>query len=178
MTPPTPQPARRGSLSLGLLIGMLVGLVVLGLVWALTPKSGVPVPQPTVTVTKTATVSPSARPSRTPTPTPPETPSQSPSATTDDRVVTSLESGTYFTVLDSLSKTSATVDAALVRAAQLGAGRPRPAVVVDTDALTPSLTPGYWAVGVPGARSEAESAAICAEYGVPVGGSCYPRRIG
>lgn len=89
-----------------------------------------------------------------------------------------LTPGTWFTVIESLPKSEATLDAASARASQLGTGRRHPTVVVDTDAHTPHLTPGYWAVGVPGASTRAESVAICAEYGIAVGGGCYPRQIG
>ena len=101
-----------------------------------------------------------------------------PPASSAAGTVTTLAGGTWFTVLDSLSKTDTGLDDAFARASILGAGRAHPAVVVDTDAHGPDLTAGYWAVGVPGASTRAEAVAVCEEYGRAVGGACYPRPIG
>lgn len=177
MTYPTTQPPRRrGSVVGGLFLGILAGLVALGVFWALQSTTrGTPAPTPSRTPTVTVTRTPSVTPKRTPTPTP--TPSVTPSETpADGRAVTSLPSGTLYTVLESLPKATTTLDAALARAAAFAAGKSRPVVVVDSDAIS-TLRPGYWAVGVAGATTRDESVAICNEFGVPRGDRCYSREV-
>lgn len=191
MTYPEPgRPTRRGSLALGLVLGIATGLVALWAVWALLLDGGgraepAPIPSrtplPSVTRTPTPSVTPSRSasptPTATPTATPSDTPSPTPSETSAAGAVTELQSGTIFVVLDSLPKASASFDQAQARAAELGAGRPRQAVVVDSDAVAPTLNGGYWAVGFPGAANRDQVAAICADFGREVGPACYSRPV-
>lgn len=176
---PAPQPQRRGNLVLGLVLGVAVGLALLLGTWALLGgPSGSPSPSPTTSRTPTASASATRTPSVSPTPSRTPTPTPTPTVTeVPEGVLTQLESGTIFTVLESMSKADTTPEAALARAAELGAGKDRPAVVVDSDAVAPTLSGGYWAVGVPGAKDREESAKICDEYDREPGGTCYPRPV-
>jgi len=182
MTSATPQPRPRGSMLLGLVLGALVGILVIGLAWTLLvpDRTATPAPGPTVTVTAaapTASVSrtPSATPTPSRTPSPSATPSESPSATPPAGLVTSLEPGSWITVLDSLPKANSTAEQAVARASQLGNEQYR-AVAIDSDAI-PGLKPGYYAIAVPGAASRQESNAVCAALGITLGDDCYPRQI-
>ena len=181
MTSPTPPTAPRGSFALGAIAGVLTGLLVLGLAWLLwprTPTLATPTPTPSasrVTVTPSRTPSPTppaVATSATPTPTPAATPT-GPSAS---GVLTQLPAGTFVAVLDSLPKASTTPEQAVARAAQLSI--PTQALAaIDTDAV-PGLTPGYYAIGVPGATSRDQVAQLCQALGRSVGGSCYARLVG
>lgn len=184
MTQPTGgMRARRGSLVLGLFLGIVTGIVVLGVVWALLASTTRGVPAPAPTRTPAASVTRTPTPSRTPSGTPSATPSvsASPSATVSvsaaaGGAVTQLPSGTLYTVLYSLPKSTTTIEAALAKAAEVSVGKVHPAIVLDSDAYS-VFRPGYWAVGVPGATNRDESVAICVEYGIPRGNLCYSREI-
>lgn len=182
MSVPEPGPTvRRGSAALGAVLGVLTGLLVLGIVWAVFLGGGRATPAPNPTPGRAST------PAAARTPTPRATSSvRAPSTSVSVPVgtpaaggaLTSLQSGTFFVVFDSMPKANITLDQALARAGLLNSmPHSREAVVVDTDALAPNLNPGYWAVGVPGAKDRADANAICAEYNIPVGGDCYARPI-
>lgn len=178
--PQASPPARRGSTVLGALLGVLCGVAVLAAVWTfvLDGGSAKPAPAPSRSPAPVLTRTPSApakpgpsRPAAAPsTPAPEQTPAPG-------SAVTQLQAGTLVVVMDSLPKASATYDQAVARAAQLSAGRSQVAVVVDSDAVAPTLNPGYWAVGVPGAATRAQADAICADFGLAVGGACYARPV-
>ena len=179
---PAQQQPRRGNLFLGLVMGVALGLALLGGTWVLLGgTSGSRTPAPTASRTPSASATPSRTPSRSATPTPSPTPSGTPTPSVTPTAdgggaVTSLPSGTLYTVLESLPKSTTTLEAALARAAEFAAGKPRPVVVVDSDAFA-TFRPGYWAVGVAGATTRDESVAISNEFGEPRGDRCYSREV-
>ena len=91
------------------------------------------------------------------------------------RTVSSLPSGSWITVLDSLAKTEHTEQAAQANADRLsGAAQ---VVVVDSDRI-PGLNNGYWAISITGSNSRSQATDRCALLNRPVGGTCYPRQVG
>lgn len=177
------QPARRGSLALGLVLGIAVGLGILWVAWSLLTGFGntarpAPSPSPSRIPVVTASPSPTSA-SRTPSPTPSASPTPSVETSTAPHpgVVTQLERGTLYVVLDSLPKGEVTAEQAMARAAEISAGRSRAAVVVDSDAVPDTLKGGYWAIGFPGAASRDEASAICGDFGREIGPACYPRPV-
>lgn len=144
-----------------LLVSMLPSLL-LGLLPATSTASG-PAYRPTSPAAPAATI-PSREP-YSPTPTVPGS---------TDRTVTSLPSGSWITVLDSLAKHERSEADAWAMATALSRAS-APVVVVDTDAVR-SLTPGYWAVAVTGSTTRTEAADLCVGFGRPLGATCYPRQ--
>ncbi|MDO5535887.1 MAG: hypothetical protein Q4F65_14720, partial [Propionibacteriaceae bacterium] len=109
------------------------------------------------------------------TPEPEPAPTEEPAEPVHPGVVTSLPTGSWVTVLASLPKDAVTADQAVQRAQQ--ESRPgHQAIVIDTNSFT-GLTPGYWAVVIPGADSRAASDAVCDAIGIPVSDHCYAREI-
>lgn len=86
-----------------------------------------------------------------------------------------LPAGSWITVLDSLPKNQRTEADAWSAANSLSSASAQ-VVVVDTDAIN-GLNPGYWAVAIIGSSSRAEATNLCALFGRPVGGTCYPRQV-
>ncbi|NNG18856.1 hypothetical protein HJ590_04580 [Naumannella sp. ID2617S] len=98
-----------------------------------------------------------------------------PSPTPSSSAVTSLPSGSWITVLDSLPKSQHAESEAGARANAL---RGSAAVqVVDSDRIA-GLNAGYWALAVTGRSSRDQAAAVCGSFGRAVGGQCYPRQVG
>lgn len=86
-----------------------------------------------------------------------------------------LSSGSWVTVLDSLSKTSVSESEATQRAAGLSGGGL--VEVIDTDFVS-GLNGGYWALVVTGNSSRSGAAGVCSSFNREVGGTCYPRQVG
>lgn len=107
-------------------------------------------------------------------PAPAPTTTSAAAPTPESRTVTSLPSGTWLTVLDSLPKGERTEAEAWAMADSLS-GQAR-VVVVDSDRI-PGLRAGYWAVAIPGSSSRDQASALCAGVGRSVGGTCYPRQV-
>lgn len=80
---------------------------------------------------------------------------------------------TYVLVLDSLAQRSYSLRAAERAAADLG-----PVVEVVDSTTTAGLKSGYWALVVPGFRSETDATWLCPDFDRNVGGTCYARYIG
>lgn len=167
--------ARRGSITIGILLGVVTGVMIIGLVWSLTvanrPQTARPAAATTEASAQTTQASATPTPTQTPeaSPTPTKTPKPKPSA------ITSLRSDSYLTVLESLGKRDSTIEQAQKMAAKLSKGG-LTVVVVDTDAF-PSLTPGYWALVVADADSSQEAKQRCSKLGRPFGDNCYTRHI-
>ena len=184
-----PAPRQRGNLLLGTIAGVIVGAIAVMFVWFAfvdDPDTATPGPTPTPTPVESAQApDPSPTPDESPaaSPTPEETPATSPSPspspsaapTGNPAVLTELAPG-WVTVLDSLDKTSVSADEAVARAVELT--RPGyPAHALDTDAFR-GLTPGYWAIVIPGATSGDGALAVCTEIGLtPRSNNCYARQI-
>lgn len=169
---PAPQ---RGSPLLSLAMGIVVGLVIVVLAWfaLIDPTTGEPAPSqggtPTHTVKPTPAPKATTLPSQSPSPT--HTPHES--ATTG--ILTTLPTGSWVTVLDSLKQSGTTPERALQRAAELS----KPgytAVPLDTNAFV-GLNAGYYAIVIPGQSSRADSHAVCDAIGTRRGDHCYPREI-
>lgn len=135
-----------------------------------TVVAAAPAPRTVVAPAQTVTVTPSD-----------STPSDSTSVDESDvesygsggGAVTSLPSGTYVTILDSLPKGRYSLDTAQQRAVSAGSG----VFVVDSDPI-PGLNSGYWALTVGPYSTRSEARSVCASYGRSVGGDCYDRGIG
>lgn len=91
-----------------------------------------------------------------------------------NRTVTSLSSGSWITVLDSMPKSQRGEQEAWAMADGLsGSAR---VVVVDSDRI-PGLNDGYWAIAITGSSSRNEANGWCSVMDRPVGGTCYPRQV-
>ena len=95
----------------------------------------------------------------------------------DVGVLTSLSSGSWITVLESMPKSSKSSGQAAAKAASISSRTGVSVSVVDSSSV-PGLNSGYWAVSVIGSSSKSEAQRVCASVGRSVGGSCYPRLIG
>lgn len=98
-----------------------------------------------------------------------------PATTAAGSAVSSLPSGSWITVLDSMPKSEFTLRQAEQRAAAMRIGN-NTVSVIDSDAI-PGLNGGYWALGVPGLSSRESAADRCAVFNREVGGQCYPRQV-
>lgn len=173
MTSATPAPPSRGSLPLGILMGAVVGAIILAIVWfgaGLGDSPTTAAPSPSASG-PTPSLTPTPDTSQTPTPTPEDTPTQEPV----EGIVTELPTGSWITVLDSLPKASTSGQQAVERAAGLSSAG-YTAVALDTDSF-PSLTPGYYAIVIPGAATRQGVVDVCQAVGIPLGDRCYPREI-
>ena len=147
-------------------------------IWGPTPWIAI-APAPFTTDNASANPAPTAAP-----PPPTQTtnpPSSQPSGqrqptTSTAQAVTSLPSGTWITILESLPKNENTLAAAQARATGMAGYGPKVSVI-DSDAI-PVLNGGYWALGVTGYGSRESATAICGTFGREAGGSCYPRQVG
>lgn len=109
-------------------------------------------------------------------PTTQQAPTTRDAAPTHGGAVTSLPSGSWITVLDSLEQSRYSLAEARSRAAGLSRGAYVVAVVDST--AVPGLNSGYWALSVTGSSSQSEARAVCGQLGRNAGGNCYPRQIG
>ncbi|MFT3875102.1 MAG: hypothetical protein QM708_01540 [Propioniciclava sp.] len=181
MTATAPQP--RGSLPLGVLMGAVVAAIVLSVIWFGAGLGTMLSAQPSASVgpaasTPPASVTPSASATPTPTPSASATPTPTPSVSAEPvaGLVTELRSGTWVTVLQSMRKTEATGAQAVARAAELSTAG-HTAVAIDADAFPNSFSPGYYAIGIPGAADSAAAAAVCDALGITDRAKCFPREI-
>lgn len=118
------------------------------------------------------TQAPATQAPRTTFPAPPPAPPAEQSTT---RTVTSLPSGTWITVLDSMPKSQRGEGEAWAMADGLSGSAP--VVVVDSDRIS-GLNGGYWAIAITGSSSRNEANGWCSVINRPVGGTCYPRQVG
>lgn len=147
------------------------------------PTPGAATPTRSVTPTRTPTSSADGDDEESTTPRPQDSPSVSPSPresgepSTNGAVVTSLTKDSYVTVYKWLSKkTTSAAEAAAYAEEQAGKGGHNP-IAFDGDAV-PGMNPGYWGIGVPGARTFSESRQVCVELGfAPNGSRCWARLV-
>ena len=90
-------------------------------------------------------------------------------------VLTTLSSGSWITVIESLPKSEYQAGSA-AKHAEAFSWAPEKVVVVDTDRVG-GLNPGYWAVSVVGFSTRLDAREACSHLGLEVGPSCYPRLI-
>lgn len=166
------------------IVGVAAVLLIAG---AIMVAAGIWGPNPWIAIAPapSATDNASSNPARTaapPAPThmtnPPssQSSSQRQPTTSTAQAVTSLPSGTWITILESLPKNENTLAAAQARATGMAGYGPKVSVI-DSDAI-PGLNGGYWALGVTGYGSRESATAICGTFGREAGGSCYPRQVG
>lgn len=166
------------------IVGVAAVLLIAG---AIMVAAGIWGPNPWIAIAPapSATDNASSNPARTaapPAPThmtnPPssQSSSQRQPTTSTAQAVTSLPSGTWITILESLPKNENTLASAQARAAGMAGYGPKISVI-DSDAI-PGLNGGYWALGVTGYGSRDSATAICSTFGREAGGSCYPRQVG
>lgn len=106
----------------------------------------------------------------------PPSPTQPATTARRGQGVTSLPSGSWITVLESLPKDEYTFAVAQAFAAEL-ADSGSNVWVIDSDAI-PGLNGGYWVLGVTERYSRDGAVAVCDTFGREAGGSCYPREVG
>ena len=174
-----------GAQQFGLVIaGVAAVLLIAGAIMAVAGIWG-PTPWIAIAPAPSTTDNASANPAPTAAPPPPtqttNPPSSQPSGqrqptTSTAQAVTSLPSGTWITILESLPKNENTLAAAQARATGMAGYGPK-VPVIDSDAI-PGLNGGYWALGITGYGSRESATAICSTFGREAGGSCYPRQVG
>jgi hypothetical protein len=90
----------------------------------------------------------------------------------------SLHTGEWLLILESISKGAESRSSAEAKARSLREkAKGRRKVVVLDSSIVKGLTPGYWAVAVPGFTSKASATKACSDFGRKTGGTCYPRVV-